>query len=107
MPVRTLGMLADVLQPARGFAASGLDPLQALLAALANRDQLRLHLAATLDGEADGVGLVASGRRAFQERSATEKARRQIPPAVQAQALKQITGAKQIKDRRGGSKSLL
>jgi hypothetical protein len=38
-----------------------LDALQALLAALANRDQLGLDFGRPLDRQADGVGLSASG----------------------------------------------
>jgi hypothetical protein len=40
-----LGLAAQVLEPPRGLAAGGLDALQALLAALADRDQLGLDLA--------------------------------------------------------------
>jgi hypothetical protein len=44
-------------QPARGTIARALDALQALLAALADRDQLGLDLTAALDRQADRVGL--------------------------------------------------
>ena len=56
-----LRLAAEALQPARGALARALDALQALLAALADRDQLGLDLAAALDRQADGVGLGASG----------------------------------------------
>jgi hypothetical protein len=56
-----LRLAAQVLEPARGFAACGLDALQALLAALADRDQLSLDLATALDRQADGVRVGASG----------------------------------------------
>jgi hypothetical protein len=49
------------LEPAGGAVARALDALQALLAALADSDQLGLDLAATLDRQADGIGLGASG----------------------------------------------
>ena len=48
-----LGLAAQVLEPAGAFAACRLDALQALLAALADRDQLRLDLTAALDRQAD------------------------------------------------------
>jgi hypothetical protein len=56
-----LRLVAEALQPARGAVACGLDALQALLAALADRDQLRFDLAAALHRKADGVGVDASG----------------------------------------------
>ena len=56
-----LRLAAEALQPARGTIARALDALQALLAALADRDQLGLDLAAALDRQADRVGLGASG----------------------------------------------
>ena len=43
-----LRLAAEPLQPARSAVACALDALQALLAALANRDQLGLDLPATL-----------------------------------------------------------
>jgi hypothetical protein len=43
------------LQPTGGTIARGLDALQALLAALADRDQLGLDLPAALDRQADGI----------------------------------------------------
>ena len=63
-----LGLAAQILEPARGFAARGLDALQALLAALADRDQLGLDLAAALDRQADGVCLGASGHGSWVSR---------------------------------------
>jgi transposase InsO family protein len=54
-------LATQALQPARGTIACALDALQALLAALAHRDQLGLDLAAALDRQADGVGVRASG----------------------------------------------
>ena len=56
-----LRLAAQILEPARGLAACGLDALQALLAALADRDQLSLDLAAALDRQADRISLSASG----------------------------------------------
>ena len=56
-----LRLAAEALEPARGALARALDALQALLAALADRDQLGLDLAAALDRQADRVGLRASG----------------------------------------------
>ena len=56
-----LRLAAEALQPAGGALARGLDALEALLAALADRDQLGLDLAAALDRQADRVGLRASG----------------------------------------------
>ena len=50
-----LRLAADALQPARGAIARGLDALEALLAALADRDQLGLDLTAALDRQADRV----------------------------------------------------
>jgi hypothetical protein len=44
-----LRLATEALQPARGALARGLDALQALLATLADRDQLGLDLAAALD----------------------------------------------------------
>ncbi len=52
-----LGLTAAALEPARSFLAARLDPLQALIAALADRDQLGFHTAAALDRKADGVCL--------------------------------------------------
>ena len=70
-----LRLAAQVLEPARGLAARGLDALQALLAALADRDQLGLDLAAALDRQADRVGLRASGHGSVHvSRSARAKA---------------------------------
>jgi ABC-type transporter Mla subunit MlaD len=67
--------VAEAFQPTGGALARVLDALQALLAALADRHQLGLDLAAALDREADRVGLVASGhgsacrsRSGFDER---------------------------------------
>ena len=48
--VQELRLAAQVLERARGFAGRGLDALQALLAALADRDQLGPDLAATAPG---------------------------------------------------------
>jgi hypothetical protein len=59
----SLGLEIVALQPTRRLIARRLDALQALLAALADRDQLGLDLAAALDREADGVGARASGHR--------------------------------------------
>ena len=56
-----LRLAAQALQPAGGAIARALDALQALLAALADRDQLGLDLPAALDRQADGVCLRASG----------------------------------------------
>jgi hypothetical protein len=56
-----LRLAAKPLQPAGGVLTRALDPLQALLAALADRYQLSLHLPAALDRQADGVCLRASG----------------------------------------------
>ena len=56
-----LRLATQALEPAGGTLATSLDALQALLAALADRDQLGLDLAAALDRQADGVGLGASG----------------------------------------------
>jgi hypothetical protein len=56
-----LRLTAQVPEPARGALARALDALQALLAALADRDQLGLDLTAALDRQADRVGLGASG----------------------------------------------
>jgi hypothetical protein len=56
-----LRLAAEPLQPARRAVARSLDALQALLAALADRDQLGLDLAAALDRKTDGIGLSASG----------------------------------------------
>ena len=56
-----LRLAAEALQPARGALARALDALQALLAALADRDQLGLDLATAFDRQADRVGLRASG----------------------------------------------
>ena len=69
-----LRLAAEALQPARGALARALDALQALLAALADRDQLGLDLPAALDRQADGVGLRASGHRSVHmSRSCTRK----------------------------------
>jgi hypothetical protein len=59
--VQQLRLAADALQPARGTVARGLDALEALLAALADRDQLGLDLPAALHRQADCVRLRASG----------------------------------------------
>ena len=56
-----LRLAAEALEPARGALARALDALQALLAALADRDQLGLDLPAALDRQADRVCLRASG----------------------------------------------
>ncbi len=56
-------LAAKALQPAGGALARALDALQALLAALADRDQLGLDLAPALDRQADGVGSVIAHRR--------------------------------------------
>ncbi len=56
-----LRLAAEALQPTGGAVARALDPLQALLAALADRDQLGLDLATALDRQADRVGGGASG----------------------------------------------
>jgi hypothetical protein len=47
-----LRLTAEALEPARGPLTSPLDALQALLAALADRDQLGLDLAAALNRQA-------------------------------------------------------
>jgi hypothetical protein len=49
-----LRLATEAPQPARRALARALDALQALLAALADRDQLGLDLAAAFDREADG-----------------------------------------------------
>jgi hypothetical protein len=54
-------LAAQALQPPRGAIARALDALQALLAALADGDQLGLDLPAALDRQADRVGVGASG----------------------------------------------
>jgi hypothetical protein len=56
-----LRLAAEPLQPAGGPIARALDALQALLAALADRDQLGLDLPAALDRQADRVGLGSPG----------------------------------------------
>jgi hypothetical protein len=56
-----LRLAAEPLQPARSLAARHLDALQALLAALAHRDQLGFDLAAALHRQADRVAVRASG----------------------------------------------
>jgi hypothetical protein len=56
-----LGLAAEVFEPTGSFVARGLDAFQALLAALADRDQLGLGVAAALDRQADGVGVGSSG----------------------------------------------
>jgi hypothetical protein len=56
-----LRLPAEAPQPARGTLTCPLDALQALLTALADRDQLGLDLPAALDREADRVGLGVSG----------------------------------------------
>jgi hypothetical protein len=56
-------LTAEALQPTRGAFARGLDALQALLAALTDRDQLGLELAAALDREADRVGVTSECHR--------------------------------------------
>jgi hypothetical protein len=58
---RQLRLAAKTLQPAGGALARGLDALKALLAALVDRDQLGLELAADLDRQANGVRGRASG----------------------------------------------
>jgi len=58
-----LRLAAEPLEPTRSALARALDALQALLAALADRDQLGLDLAAALDRQADRIGLRASGHR--------------------------------------------
>ena len=55
-----LRLTAEALQPARGTLARALDALQALLAALADRDQLGLDLTAALDRQPNRVGMGAS-----------------------------------------------
>jgi hypothetical protein len=69
-----LGLTAQPLEPTGSTIAYGLDALQALLAALADRDQLGLDLAATLDRQADGIGLGASSH-GFSQRVAFDTAR--------------------------------
>ena len=59
---RQLRLAAKTLQPAGGALARGLDALKALLAALVDRDQLGLELAAAPDRQANGVRGRASGR---------------------------------------------
>jgi NADPH:quinone reductase-like Zn-dependent oxidoreductase len=66
VPARPAGaqqfrLATQSFQPAGGTIARTLDALQALLAALADRDQLSLDLAAAIDRQADGVGLRALG----------------------------------------------
>ena len=56
-----LCLAAEALEPARGALARALDALQALLAAVADRDQLGLDLAAALNRQADRVRVGASG----------------------------------------------
>ena len=56
-----LRLAAQALEAARGTIARALDALQALLAVLADRDQLGLDLAAALDRQTDGIGVSASG----------------------------------------------
>ncbi len=56
-----LRLPAQVLEPAGGFAARRPDALQALLATLADRNQLGLDLAAALDRQTDGIGVSVSG----------------------------------------------
>jgi hypothetical protein len=58
-----LRLAAESLKAARSAIARGLDPLQALLPALADRDQLGLDLATALDSQADGICLRATGHR--------------------------------------------
>jgi hypothetical protein len=58
-----LRLAAEAFQPARGALARALDPLQALLAALADRNELGLDLSDTVDRQADGIGVRASGHR--------------------------------------------
>jgi hypothetical protein len=63
MPVRSkLRLAAEALQPAGGALARALDALQALLAALADRDQLGLDLPAALHRQANRVGMGASSQ---------------------------------------------
>ena len=69
-------LAAEPLEPARGALARALDALQALLAALADRDQLGLDLAAALDRETDGVGVGASGHSSGISRLARASRRR-------------------------------
>jgi hypothetical protein len=59
-----LRLAAKSLESAGGPLTAALDALQALLAALAHRDQLGLDLAAALDCQADGVGLGSPGHGA-------------------------------------------
>jgi hypothetical protein len=56
-----LRLAIQALQPARRALARALDALQALLAALADRDQLGLDRPTALDRPADGIGVDASG----------------------------------------------
>src|ERR671919_1598819 len=103
MPVRSSSAWRpETLEPARGALASGLDALQALLAALADRDQLSLDLPAALDRQADGVGVGASGHdsgsldgcaRAGGEREAPAPVHREVIPAVLCDAGRRPLGA--------------
>jgi hypothetical protein len=69
-----LRLAAEALQPAGSLAARAFDALQALLAALADRDQLGLDLPTTLDCQADGIGLGACGHCSVHvSRSRTRK----------------------------------
>jgi hypothetical protein len=56
-----LRLATEAVEPAGGAIAYALDALEALLAALADRDQLGLDLATALDRQADGICLRASG----------------------------------------------
>jgi hypothetical protein len=56
-----LRLAAEPLQPTGGALARALDALQALLAALADRNQLGFDLTAALDRQSDGIGVGASG----------------------------------------------
>jgi biotin carboxylase len=53
-------LATQVFEPARGFAARRIDPLHAPLAALADRKQLGLDLAAALDRQADFIVMCVS-----------------------------------------------
>jgi hypothetical protein len=61
-----LRLAAEALQSTRGAVACALDALQALLAALADRDQLGLDLPAALDRQANRIGGGASGHCSVQ-----------------------------------------
>ena len=72
-----LRLAAEALQPAGGTLARALDALQALLAALADRDQLGLDLPAALDRQANCIGLGASWPL-FSPRVAIRRPRRRL-----------------------------